>query len=291
MKTIFISNPNDVCYPFSKEWYDDPYILYHGTSNIHSESIEKNGWNVNEQPYEIKDFQKICKLFEDIGWDGTSKNSGHSVLRSYTVGGGDDYVNEKFASFSQDYWTARNFSRYVGGESIHYLFLAIEDILNISENNQLQDEHRDFLTTELNELLELQKQSKNPETLNYGVNHYQSFLDNFSSSFFNDVKTIATEILRKYDILKKKHFPIVYVLKVNPKWFENYEVEFDDQFGKNTEIRSQMNIPASSVIARIDFPNGVEFLRTSSNGSQPVLWDKISWNEHCIEHGITDFQI
>ena len=69
MKTASISNPNDVCYPFSKEWYDDPYILYHGTSHVYSESIEKNGWNVNEQPYEIDDFQNICKLFEDIGWD------------------------------------------------------------------------------------------------------------------------------------------------------------------------------------------------------------------------------
>ena len=139
MKTASISNPNDVCYPFSKEWYDDPYILYHGTSHVYSESIEKNGWNVNEQPYEIDDFQNICKLFEDIGWDGTPKNSGHSVLRSFTVGGNDDYVDVKPASFSQNYWTARNYSRNIGGESIHYLFLAIEDILNISENKQLQN--------------------------------------------------------------------------------------------------------------------------------------------------------
>nr|MDW7641610.1 hypothetical protein [Nitrosarchaeum sp.] len=149
LKLVTIDNPRNVLYPFSKDWYDNPLIVYHGTSSVYAESIEKNGWQMNGQTYDMKDFQKICEFFEDIDWYGTPKNSAYPVLRSFSLGGKDDYVNAKPVSFSQIYWTARNYSRHVGGESIQHLFLAIEDILNICENKQLQDEHRKSIEDKL----------------------------------------------------------------------------------------------------------------------------------------------
>ena len=290
MKHVTIKHPSDVLYPFSKEWYDDPFVLYHGTSNVYSESIENDGWNMNRQPYDIQDFQKMCNFFEDIGWNGTPKNSGYSVLRSYSLGGDDNYVDTKPVSFSQIYWPARNYSRNIGGESIHYFFLAIEDILNMYENKQLQDEHRQFLEGELNELLDMQKKVSNPESLNNGINRYENFLENFSTDFLTNSKNIAIELQEKYEHFKKTHFPIVYVVKVEPDWFENND-EFELPFVKSLELRAKTNIPSSSLIGRIDFPNGIDSMYVSDNGPQPVSWEKEEWNKQCLESKTPEFII
>lgn len=291
MKLVTIDNPSNVLYPFSRDWYDNPLIVYHGTSSVYSESIEKNGWQMNGQTYDTEDFQKICKFFEDIGWNGTPKNSGYSILRSYALGGEDDYVNAKPISFSQTYWAARNYSRHVGGESIHGLFLAIEDILNICENKQIQDEHRKSIEGELNNLLDMQNKCKNPETLNYGINRYRKFLENFSADFLDSGKNTATELYKKYEYFKKNHFPIVYVLKVEPEWFEG-DMYIGDGFKfKELEIRTKTNIPHSSIIARVDFTNGVDYVTFFSSGPQPVLWEKEEWNKSCIKQKKPNFQI
>ena len=55
--------------------------------------------------------------------------------------------------------------------------------------------------------------------------------------------------------------------------------------------RIASNLSSNSKILNQTRTQIESFLRTSSSGSQPVLWDKISWNEYCIEHGIADFQI
>lgn len=290
LKLVTIDNPRNVLYPFSKDWYDNPLIVYHGTSSVYSESIEKNGWQMNGQTYDTKDFQKICEFFEDIGWDGTPKNSGHSILRSFSLGGEDDYVNAKPVSFSQIYWTSRNYSRHVGGESIQALFLAIEDILNIYENKQLQDEHRKSIEDELTKLLDMQNKCKNPETLNHGINQYKRFLENFSTDFLNNGKNVATELYKKYEYIKKIHFPIVYVVKVEPAWFEDVMYVGDDFDFKELEIRAKIDIPHSSIIARIDFINGMDYMDIPS-GTYPVLWEKEEWNKCCIERRTPNFRI
>jgi len=107
---VNINNSRDYFYPFEKFWYDDPYVLYHGTSSSYADNIETTGWKFKEKPYDIHDFVTICNIFESLRWDGTDSNSGYSVLRSFTVGGDGIYVNSKPASFSQTYWTARNYS-------------------------------------------------------------------------------------------------------------------------------------------------------------------------------------
>jgi hypothetical protein len=62
-KIVNIDRPNDYFYPFEKSWYDDPYVLYHGTSSSYAEDIEQKGWKFKEKPYDINDFVKICKCF------------------------------------------------------------------------------------------------------------------------------------------------------------------------------------------------------------------------------------
>ena len=112
-----------------------------------------------------------------------------------------------------------------------------------------------------------------------------------TESFFDKSKIIASELLKKYEHIKKIHFPVVYVVKVEPTWFENHEQEFNSEIDKNLEIRAKITIPSSSIIARVDFPKDAQRITVFSNGPQPVPWEKVQWNENCEKHKINDFKI
>lgn len=257
MKIVTINNPNDNSYPFSKEWCDDQCIAYHGTSSVYSESIEKKGWQINGQTYDKEDFQKICKFFKDIAWYG--ETGAVETLRSYTLDGKDEHVFAKPASFSQEYGTAKQYSGNIGGESINAAFLAIKDILDFIKDDKLQEEHRKYLESELKELLDLQKECKNPEELIVEINYWKKCLDNFSINYLQNGKNIAKDIIKKYEHIKKKHFPVIYVVRVKPEWFKD---EYGEYFEENSddkalEMITKNDIPSTSIIARVNFPNTI----------------------------------
>jgi len=291
MNLFTIDNTKDVLYPLSKDEYDNPRILYHGTSSIFSELIENNGWEFNVLPYDREDFVTIVDIFKKIGWDGISGDV--ISLESFTLGGDRSYVQTKTASFSQDYHTARNYSRYPAGESIFFLFNAMEDILKICGDNELRQNYISEIQTELNKNLIMQKKAKNPEVLDDEISHQKSFLTNLTSDFLTKSKPIVLEIKEKYSQMIKKNIPIVYVIKAEPDYFQEgiFENEHFSLRYLQLELRPIVSIPPSSIIAKIIFPNGVVHFKTYMNTVQPLKWQKEEWNDYCVENRQKEFQI
>jgi len=137
LKIIYIEDPRDVTYPLECETYDNPLVVYHGTSNVFTERIENKGWLINDQPYNIDDIEFVCKAYEDLHY---TESESYSVIRTYTLGFENLHVGKKSASFSQNYWTARNYAIKPGGETIKNLILAIDDFLNLHKNLKISKE-------------------------------------------------------------------------------------------------------------------------------------------------------
>ena len=291
MNLFTIDNTKDVLYPLSKDEYDNPRILYHGTSSIFSELIENNGWEFNVLPYDLEDFVTIVDIFKKIGWDGISGDV--ISLESFTLGGDRSYVQTKTASFTPDYHTARNYSRHPGGESVFFLFNAMEDILKICDDNELRQNHISEIQTELNKNLIMQKKVKNPEVLDDEISHQKTFLTNLTSDFLTKSKPVVLELKEKYSQMIKKNIPIVYVIKAEPDYFQEgiFENEHFSLRYLQLELRPIVSIPPSSIIAKIIFPNGVVHFKTYMNTVQPLKWQKEEWNEYCVENRQKEFQI
>jgi len=49
---------------FPKEIWSDPYVVFHGTSTFHSESIEQCGWLKKYTPYDIEDVTELIKILK-----------------------------------------------------------------------------------------------------------------------------------------------------------------------------------------------------------------------------------
>jgi hypothetical protein len=291
MNIFTIDNPKDLLYPLSKDEYDNQCILYHGTSSVYSKIIENNGWEFNVLPYDLEDFVTIVDIFEKIGWDGISGDV--ISLKSFTLGGYDrSYVQTKIASFSQNYHTARNYSIHPGGESVFFLFNAMEDILKICGDEELRKNHISEIKTELNKNLIMQKKANNPEVLDDEVSRQKTFLINLTSDFLTKSESIVLNLKDKYSQMIKKNTPIVYVIKAEPNSFEEGIFESKHfSITRRLELRPIVSIPPSSIIAKIIFPNGVVHFMPYGNTVQPLKWQKEEWNDYCVENRKKEFQI
>ena len=122
-----ILDPDDIIYPLSREFFENPKVVYHGTSSSFSKKLETYGWRENDQPYDIDDIRYICNISELLIYFG----NGYAVLRPFTLGISDAYLNEKRASFTSNYWMARRFASVKGGETINAIFFAIKEFQNL----------------------------------------------------------------------------------------------------------------------------------------------------------------
>ncbi len=127
MKTIDINNPNDILFPLPDEIFENPKMLFHGTWSTFSKKLESVGWIINDLPYNMEDVKFVCCVYETLG---ITRNDCYGTLKYYTQGLGRGPDSSKFVSFTPNYWIARNFTAYRGGETIHHICENLNDLIN-----------------------------------------------------------------------------------------------------------------------------------------------------------------
>lgn len=288
MKIFTITDPHDVIYPLPETMYSDTHILYHGTSSIYSEMIENNGWDINGIPLELQDFVDLVEIFKKIDYDGINI----SVLKSYTIGSDEKYLQLKKPSFSQQYNTARNYATNPGGESITYFLKSIEDMLKFSNDDELKKNHISKIQTKLNENLIVQKKSSNPEILDNQISRQKTALATLNSDYLTKCQPILMNLKQKYSQITKNHFPVVYVIAAGLDIFNKDDLNWDNAgfILKALELRPTVSVPPSLIRAKIIFPNGTDYLVIPMN-VDAVKWQPQEWNEHCIRNNLEKYAI
>ncbi len=127
MKIISINDPNDLYYPLDKETYWDPGVYYHGTGVQFSTSIEKNGFNL-EKVYDNTDVTDLYNSFASTYFQKMTREEKKYQREdlSFAIGGAGHSI-----SFSGNYWQARNYSTFSGGESIEHIVNVSKWISNL----------------------------------------------------------------------------------------------------------------------------------------------------------------
>lgn len=281
---ISIEEEDDIIYPLTCELFENPEILYHGTSSCYTAGIEQNGWHINDQPYDIIDIKNICEFFEELDYRG----GGYSKLRPYTLGMSDSRLNKKEASFTSNYWMARGFASIIGGETIRALFESISAFKQLNFSDEMFENHIKHLKKEFERYKHLINNIKRDDA------NYLTIRDNYDW-FKTAIKKMRDKefmetALEKMNSLEAKYHPfvdkvygIVYVLKIKPEWFKNW----NDNYLKEakTDFFTKEDIGPNHIIARIDFPNGIIPYTPASNIPLPLPWaldifkDYISSNE------------
>jgi phage-related protein len=269
-----IDNPDEVCYPLSRELYEDSKIVYHGTSSSYTEIIETKGWCRNDQPYEMNDIKFICELLESLDY----RNKGYAILRPFTLGVTDYYLEKKMPSFTSDYWMARSFASVPGGETINALFEALNDFINILNSDDLKQKRINSLRSDFEKYDEflkiIKKTDPNIDSIKMMYQKYKKALEMINNKqFLNDVLKKVLALKEKYESFVQNVYGVVYVVRVKPEWFKNWEDPFRiKNIHLRTDFLATTKIGPENIIAKIIFPKGITAYLPASNVPLPLPW-------------------
>lgn len=286
LKIITVKSPEDILYPCEKTLFDDPQVIYHGTSSVYASSIERDGWIPNAVPYSIQDIQIICNIYESLAFFGTS-GKGYPVLKACTLGNG-AYTQHKSASFSESYWRARVYAARPGGETLDNIIFALKDLELLLRNTEQLKVHKRTLQSQFDQ----RKRLSNHEVL-----EYQSAIQKMGAGdYVSKCLQQATALKHKYLDTLNRHQPVVYCVRIEPGFFEMLGgKEWLATIGVNRErfegaieIRPKRNVSVSPefIELRIDFPKGISWWLPFYGDSLPLPWSttpeqiKQMWEKH-----------
>lgn len=292
MEVIEVLKPSDIIYPLKREIFEDLNVAYHGTSSNYSEKIEKLGWKLNNAIYDMLDIKFVREKFDSLCYENSQ---GYVALRSWTLGDQNENIKRKRPSFASNYWTARNYARNNGGETLRFLFIAFNDFNNFINEKELVDNHWKKIKSELEKVNDIElKYNQNLQINSKRNENFEGYVrynkKRYSLALKNIVnKDYIKEIHDKFQIIKKKynryvetHCGVVYALRIEPDWFDNWiepyhaTCEIDGiQYSrtiKNVDLFAIKPIPPENIIAKIIFPNGVDYREFDSFQPLPLPW-------------------
>ena len=251
---VTITDPEDPRFPFGKELWEDPHIVYHGTWSEYSSRIESDGFVHAELPFNHEDVETIMRAWEAVG-----------ILDSYakTVFFAGTPRPRRELSMTGSIWGARAYATDSGGEVARIMLKEAMDFEALCS----QDEKRIALKGRWEE--GLRKSPGHLLTLNaVEVLGNSAALQTLSSQL-----TIARKAIEE---VTKGGFPVVYTLRVEPEWFpgnwERYMFNWKKGTRAAVELRCRRDLLSNDrILAKAIYPNGTD---------PDCLWDGFeTWAE------------
>lgn len=262
MNYCVIEDRNNIIYPFSKDIYENPYIVYHGTSSCYSENIEALGWPVGGTPYELEDVRKIVQIHKEI----ELSNEGYRTISCFSELGKNSWQGQKTASFTNEFWYARNYSRNEGGETVANLIMACEQFIDIISSKQNKEEHMKRLAQKI-------VRNPGPADKDRYARGISRLLDEES---LRRSLIVAKRVLDDYMRFAKSSHPVVYALEVNPDWLKEWKIYLESDrthnYMRDIDMASRTDIPADCIISKVDYANGTERWVGGTPSPCPLPW-------------------
>jgi hypothetical protein len=112
-----------------------------------------------------------------------------------------------------------------------------------------------------------------------------------NQDYLNSKANQLMQIKREHEKLRVDSYPVVYVIRVNPKWLEGWRERnpAEEKSGLtwmiwltdgNLNIRANVDIPAKAIIARINFPKEMQEFSFGLNELPPPPWGTEEVNSH-----------
>jgi hypothetical protein len=239
MDVVKIIDPGDPRFPFGKELWADPHVVYHGTWSAFSARIEADGFGHPELPFDDEDIASIMRARQAIGWG--------SYAPTFF---GDNPGPRQELSMTGNFWHARAYSTDGGGEVIR---ITIKEALEF-EALCTSDEKRIALINSWKKALKAEP-GHYLTVKAVGVLEDQDAMQ----ALCNTVRTARTAIEK----VTKGGFPVVYALRVEPEWFperwERYMFNWTEGKRAAVELRCRRDLLCNDrILAKAIYPNGTD---------------------------------
>jgi hypothetical protein len=241
MYTVTVSDRTDRGYPFQRNIFENPVVLYHGTWSSYASKIEKKGFLDADLPFNLDDIKTIMNARERIGIGSYAT----SMVLPRT-----QKATDRYLSMTPNYWYARAYATDGGGETVRIMAKEARDFEDIN----IRDERRLALKAYWEG--GLRKSPTHAETLRV----VELLSDKQALHTLGENVIIARERLES---ATKDGFPIVYAIEVEPDWFpkeewDDYKCDLEE--GRRAlELRCACDhISPDRLVAKAIYPNGTD---------------------------------
>lgn len=242
MYTKTITEPTDRSFPFNRELFEDPRVLYHGTWSPYSERIESAGFGGFALPFDHEDLETVENAWRQVGILGSYVRD---VFSARTPG-----CPRTELSMTGGFWDARAYATDGGGEVVRMML----------------EEARDFETLCLNDAKRLALKARWENGLRDCPDHALTLRAVEVLGDKDGLQATGRRVKQAREAIEsvvRCGCPIVYAISVEPHWFggtwETYLWHWENSHHGAVELRCSRDLVTSDrIIAKAMFPNGTD---------------------------------
>jgi hypothetical protein len=242
MYTTTITENTDYSFPFSRELFEEPKIVYHGTWSIYSERIESAGFGGFALPFDHKDFETIANAWRQVGIRGSYVRD---VFSARTPG-----RPRTELSMTGGFWDARAYATDGGGEVVRMML----------------EEARDFEALCSEDAKRLALKLRWEEGLRKCPDHALTLRAVEVLADEDGLQATGRRVTQAREAIEgvvRGGYPIVYAISVEPQWFvktwEAYLWHWENESHGAVELRCFRDLVTRDRIrAKAMFPNGTD---------------------------------
>src|SRR5262249_54486245 len=112
-------------YPFSRALYDDPNIVYHGTSSTFAVRIEAEGLIAGVPRFPIEALRELMHTCDAIGF----RSWCYTTIKGLSAGTRLSQPDDRCVYLSANFWYARDYATNRGGETVHNALRLTDELL------------------------------------------------------------------------------------------------------------------------------------------------------------------
>ena len=126
---------------FVPEIDHDPWVIYHGTSQVREATIDREGFCLPSFPFNRMQLESILQLFDWLRWDGLSEAKG--VVEAWSLNHAHREGNEGAIFFAGTSIEALTFAShaFAGGEKLYSVRGALAELHQFMASDELRRNH------------------------------------------------------------------------------------------------------------------------------------------------------
>ncbi len=230
---------------FPDEIENDPWIVFHGTSNLFESDIDAYGLQWKSSIVSKEEVSHVVDIFTKMNWSGKD-GGGLPILKPFSLESDFALGNSKPIYFAETSYRALLYSthEFSGGETVRALRKSIQDLEDYLQNKNIRDADMEYKLIEYNKLI----------SLNAKVDMCPREVDlNWLEAEVEKLSELKKRCIDAYDQAK---YGVIYAVKFTQ---EDIDEKNNFDYHRNMGLKVFSRVPKEKIVGKICISSSLEY--------------------------------